>query len=292
MTIGSTSQAFMDAAYSALQFKASHNSYGHQGTLIQQLRWDAQQPHRGGCRGLELDIVQPSRRWAWSVQHGGEYSDEPTDQLSHHLAQLAVWSSQWADHDPITLHIDLKNAKRSHQDFPEAFDDYLATHLGADRILPAGSLLNGRPDLLTAVKIDGWPSLEELRGRFIVCLTGGQKKRTESYLATGLADRLCFCDYDLGVAYASSLPDELPPNRVFYNFFPMPSQAWVKTIGDLRKIRYVVIRGYGINDDYTWQACKDAGVNVLATDQVFQTPWAVIGDEPFVRAYQEILVAA
>src|SRR5690554_4954576 len=94
--------------YDQVCFKASHNSYERK----EQPAWlhldhDPDRPFDGRCRGLEFDLVQSSHKWDWCIAHDGRYDcDKP--RLSTILTDLDLWTSANEDHDPLTVHLDLK----------------------------------------------------------------------------------------------------------------------------------------------------------------------------------------
>ena len=53
--------------YHQASHKASHNSYEREEIPVAtQLAFNGRKPHDAGCRGLELDIMQSPRNWAWA----------------------------------------------------------------------------------------------------------------------------------------------------------------------------------------------------------------------------------
>ena len=270
--------------FSGVSFKASHNSYSFRPPVVSQLAWNTSRPYRGGCRGLELDVVQRKGSWDWSVQHGGGYVGDTAAQLKTYLSELARWSAQrQGNHDVVTVHIDLKNSDGADTEFPGRFDAYVAAAMEGATVFTPGELLGGARTLLAAVREHGWPTLDDLHGKFLFCLTGHQESRTRQYTSGSQAHRVCFCDYDVDVAIDEPIPAPGQSNRLFYNFYPLPyNTAWVDAISNVPEREAFVIRAYEVNDEARWRLALVAGVNVVATDQVFYTPWASVGSSAIV----------
>jgi hypothetical protein len=257
--------------------KAVHNSYGTgKRKITEQLEWNADRPHRGGCCGVELDVVQENGGVRWCVQHGGEYTDAKSGQLAATLAKLDQWSAQRAgDHPPVFIHFDLKNSRGHHADFPDQFDDYVRAAMPAAQFFTPGELLGGADTLLDAALDHGWPALGEAWGTFIAVLSGNQGQRTKVYLETDLAARLCFADRDIGDTVVEGTFDPRDePNRIIYNFRYHKLGAVPRLVAPEFR-RALLFRVYEVNDEATWQRARQLGVNLIATDQVFFTKWAV-----------------
>src|SRR3954467_4076154 len=153
------------ARYNALVVAATHNSYsgGDRGSLTHQLD--------RGVRFLELDVHDNDfARAGYRLGH-----DEPGDAVAHRggnpagdglgewLQVIADWSARQRAHVPIVVALDLKDSladNRSYRDGnPAALNHALAARL---------------PRLLAAEELRGdtWPTVDELRRRVIVVLSG------------------------------------------------------------------------------------------------------------------------
>lgn len=264
-----------------VQLKAVHNSYGTgKRTIAQQVTWNPGKPYRGGCCGIELDVVQKPGAWEWSVQHGGEYTGSKSVQLAHYLGQLNDWSAaQRRDHAPIFVHVDLKDSQGSHADFADEFDGYVREAMPDATFFGPAELLGGEATLLDAALAYGWPTVAEAWGQFIVCLSGGQRQRTDVYLQTNLFGRLCFADRDVNATIlAGNVDPRAEPNRVIYNLRYDKLGALQRLI-DPQYRRALIFRVYEVNDEETWQRAQKLGANLLATDQLFVTRWALASRE-------------
>ena len=275
--------AHADKLYSQLVFKASHNSYSKP-PFLEHLDWTPAIPHRGGCRGLELDVIQKKDGWEWAVRHEEPWTDYPPSQLKAFLEKLAQWSAgRGGNHDVIMVHINLKSSRLSNSQFPAAFDSYVRRAMGDAELFTPGELLGDADNLLSAALQHGWPTLGELYGRFIFCITGSQEARTNRYTATELAQRLCFCDAEVPDPTKPKLPDWTRPNRVIYNFAAYyDGDEWVEAIAGVPDRDAYLIRAYGVDVEHAWNDAIEAGVNILATDQILKTRWARVGPPLFV----------
>jgi len=154
--------------YSKATFRASHNSYAL-APLTDQLD--------DGVRFLELDIHDDDFASTGDYRVG---HDEPGHAVSRDgtnpdtlalrawLDVIASWSATSPTHAPITIGIDLKDNLADNRSYA---DGNLA-RLDAELDEAFGATLFSPDDLG-----DGWPSVDALRGRVIVVLTGSQSTR-------------------------------------------------------------------------------------------------------------------
>lgn len=271
--------AYLSLLYNEVSMKAAHNAYQRDEPLLEQLLFNPRDPANAGCRAVELDI-SGSPHQQWSVGHKSSY-DARYRQLSLFLQQLQSWSSAHSKHDPITVHLDLKHTE---QDYIDGLDSYIRTHLnvkGGTKILSPGHFIQGSENLGEAVKRQGWPSLADLRGHFIICLTG-DKNAKATYAKTAPATRLCFADLDLAA-------DEIPvaKDRVFFNYHLWSNMEaqWAAVFRHSAKINNTVVRGYELNGESLWNSALRNGCNILATNKIRNHAWAKVGDTPFVRLH-------
>lgn len=161
----------LDIPYNEAPAAATHNSYsgneaGERGSLSEQLD--------GGVRALEFDVHADDYLGAGyrlghdgpgdEVDHGGGNPD--SDGLGPWLAALATWSDAHPGHSPVTLYVDLKDRFDAHH--PDtgnfgAFNSLLDTHLGEHLYTPDHFRSDG-----------SWPWISQMRGRFVVVLTGNE----------------------------------------------------------------------------------------------------------------------
>jgi hypothetical protein len=261
--------------------KASHNTFQVDApltTLLPAGGWSFPVYDTSNCRAIELDIAQyggagPGRHMQWSVQHDGTY-DLHNRQLSQFLAELRGWSLANPGHDVVTVLLCLKGVADL-GGFAAELDTYVGEFLcGGDlsRLYLPRELLDGSPDLRTAARERGWPTLAGLRGRFLLVMTGD-----ESFLDTYAAAPAI----RLGFACVDCADDERPPaeyiagkpNQLFLNYhlFGDHRSRWAPNLSAVRADPSILLRGYLVQDDW-WDVAVAAGLNMLATDRVSH-PW-------------------
>jgi hypothetical protein len=278
--------------------KASHNSYEREEIPVtRQLDWNANATHDACCRGLELDLQQSPSNWEWSVAHIGGYNGAADVQFSAYLDLFAAWSELNRGHDPITVMLDLKATSFDDKEFSRYLDAYIERHLPREKIFTPGELLGNETSLMRAVLANGWPLLNDLRGKFIFCLSGNEQRKRK-YASLRKKTCLCFSDHALG-------PSDDPPrtdrgNRVFFNFKLSDSYfmddgydgvseekadtSLHKLLGWFREHPQLITRGYDLNTGRGWKRARELGVNVMSTDKVRRHRWATVGDKPFMKA--------
>jgi hypothetical protein len=155
-------------------FRATHNSYsgsvdGMKGPIEMQLD--------RGVRFIELDIHDTSYATVHDyeighdtagmlVDHSG--TNPSTNALHDWLALIAAWSLGHPSHAPITVMFDIKDDLSAAASYaagnPAALNDEFTAAFGTQRVDPA-SVANG------------WPSVDALRGRVMVLLSGDPTTR-------------------------------------------------------------------------------------------------------------------
>jgi hypothetical protein len=275
-----TNGTYGNLRYNEVSMKAAHNSYQRDEVLVDQLAWSPAQPYQAGCRALELDISQSGSGNLWSVGHKDGY-ERDYRQLSQFLNELSVWSRNNRMHDVITVHLDLKHVEVN---FVQQLDDYIRDNLHVGIITTVyrpGELMGHEPALAMGAEKNGWPTLDQLRGKFIFCLSGnGQAK--DRYARTDPKNRLCFADKDI------SDTDRNDPQSdvcVFfnYNLFSDNINKWGPVFSRVAGSRKAILRGYVLNGEGLWKAALDYGCHLLATDKIRNYHWAAVGLSPFVR---------
>lgn len=289
--------------YHEVRFKASHNSFQRrEQPVTEQLHWDPHHPYQKSGRGVELDLVQHKNRWRWRVKHDQPYANRcivrfrfpPFKQnngmeLRDHLEQLNKWSEEHPGHDVITVHLDLKNAPLSHEEFAERLDSYLLRVIPENKIFAPAALMEDGSDLVTAAMARGWPKLGELQGKFIFCLTGKDEERhvgerKKLYADSDAKNRLCFVDQSMGDGDGGHRPPTDQGNRVFFNYNIFSGKKkWRETMKWFSRQHGFVTRGYVANNKKLWELAVAHGVNVIATDRVSNYEWARVGKQPFEK---------
>lgn len=263
--------------YQDVTFKASHNSYERdERPFTEQLSWTGRSPHQAGCRGVELDLRESPNLPVWAVDHD-EYTSRADRQFSEFLHHLRRWSSMHPRHDVITVTLDLKAAARDRRQFPRYLDAMIDECLGRDLLFTPAALIGDHESLVAGAMATGWPTLHELRGRFILCLSGDEP--TKKSYSSSSRQRLCFADQRL--RQGDRLPSRTSGDRVFFNFNATETWDWVAAVRALADRQGFVTRTYGLNSADLWQRAIAAGANIVATDKVRGHSWAHVGDEPF-----------
>jgi glycerophosphoryl diester phosphodiesterase len=284
--------------YDQVQFKAAHNSIDREESLAAQLDGSPESPSAGNCRGLELDLVLDPARvdaaggWVFGVQHGGAFRPD-TPRLARCLAEIRAWADSHPGHDPVTIHLDLKREATAGDDgvFAREIDAALAKGLGKDHIFTPALLQRGAPTLLEGARKHGWPALRDLRGKFVLVFSGEDNdeavaRRRRAYVRSEPAERLAFVDLDqraAGSAGADECDIESPyyseGSRVFVNI-QLGRKDWERLARGARA-RGFVTREWKANDEEAWRKALEAGVNILSTDRIRGSAWAMVGRGPF-----------
>lgn len=189
---------------------ATHNSYWvHRGNTMDDFASGIQervmdQLFFDHVRGLEIDIhPDPDRPGEFGVYHTWPGNSLCTT-LSSCLASLRVFAHALPEHEVVTVILELKEIYGPTFDEAhtiEELDALLARELGAALYRPADFLARC-PDaalLSDCAAQHGWPTIEELRGRFIVAILGnwdafgGQATRDWADYALGdIGERAAF----------------------------------------------------------------------------------------------------
>ena len=274
--------------YHKMQFKASHNTYSKAEKpedIPHLIGFDPYSPHLNGCRGLEFDLHQAgtAAKPDWYVSHLPSLTG---CWLREYLEALKTWSDANPNHDVITLTIDLKKQPSVYPSFAPVFDQYMDQYLGKEKMYtPADLFASAGPSaevwsLYQVVRFLGWPPLQDLAGKFIVCLSGF-KRRKAYYAKKDPRNRLCFADKTLN--RNTRLPHDLDRNRVFYNFDlsnKTDRETWEKNgiMTWFENQPGLIRRGFGVNEPDRWTYARKNRFNLIATDmiQVQHATWASV----------------
>lgn len=270
----------LEAKYSELHYnevtmKSSHNSYERNESIIQQLKWVTGMPSNDGCGSLEIDVAQSDEGNEWAVSHVGNYNKKYR-QLSQYLSDLTAYSTNNPGHDVVTLHIDLK--KVCSDKFPEELDGYIRSRLCMPIYSP-GDIMGDCLSLAEGARKNGWPTVDALKGKIIICLTGAEGFK-KIYAETNPSSRLCFADKGMSV-------DEAPSgdHRIFFNYEIGQSSRdkWMKTFREAAGRKDALTRGYLVNSADSWYDCLESGATFIATDRIENHDWAKVGYQRFVK---------
>jgi hypothetical protein len=273
---------YTDLQYQNARLKASHNSYERKEDFHEQLLWDASQPWEGGCRALECDIhLIDDGSQGTSVDYFMIGHDSPGPHpFADYLGYLLSWHANHSGHDPVFLVIDNKNTGNGYFAFPLVLDRYLKEWFDTTLLFKPSDFTHDLVNLRGVSLRGGWPTIGQLAGKFIFCLSGTPEWK--SFYADNMdVNTLCFTDFD--VADTSDVAQlVLPANRVFIslNLFTDHFKLWLPSVAALHKFGFIT-RGYVLNSEELWDKGLSTELNMLATDEITGKSWACVGTDPF-----------
>ncbi len=166
-----------DLRLNQIQVKGTHNSY-HQQSLI---AWHAshnythlplaEQLEQRGMRAFELDVHRPLFGQDLEVYHITTVDSKTTcKRFKDCLGTLKNWSDQHPNHVTIFIWIEVKDATGGLKfDNFDRVDTEIREVLG-DRLLTPDDLQGAYPTLQEAVQTEGWPRVDDARGKFVFML--------------------------------------------------------------------------------------------------------------------------
>ncbi len=273
-----------NAPYNKITFKGSHNSYERRESISKQLthyKKNGETSYNGNCMALEFDIwrhTKPIRNervdsGLWTVNHFVNTGP----QLSRYLQELMDWHNKTPNHHPIMVKLDVKSNNGGYQNFHDQIDVYLKNYFNQNLIYKPRSLFkNNGISLVENVQNYGWPSVNELKGKFIFVLTGNQDWG-DKYSKTNLrTQRLCFSMKNM----AADRTNVYPPssgNIAFFNFhiFSRNTDKWTKVISRFAN-KKLITRVYTANSDKNFRNSINAKVNCVSTDKIRNHKWALV----------------
>lgn len=202
------------------------------------------------------------------------------------LAELAAWSGSHPRHTPIVITMNTKQGERAvpgaikPAEFDGAsltrLDETVRSNIGDKRLITPDDIRGDHATLREAITTRGWPSLDELRGRFLFVLDEGDPVR-ERYLSAFPGLRRA--------AYFVDVPPDSPQAGVMVINDPVKDEA---------KIRDLVTRGFLVrtradadtrearaNDRSRFDAAMRSGAQIITTD--YYIPDRSIDDRYMVR---------
>ena len=254
---------YADLRYNDVRQKSVHNAFQRsEGIYDQVLYWRV--------RSLEVDIHSSGHPFAacpdddWLVFHGWTDPLSNVLTLDEFLQICAGVQHTIPDHEVITLFVDIKDgfpASTSSDRSWARFDALLDRHLGAALYRPADLLGRaGAATLRDAVQGTGWPTLSELRGKFLVVLTGSETQLAHYIVSPDTAeDRSAFLSRGITAPGDIGADDDI----VFFNM-DNDHVALANVVGELG----FVSRAYYVDDDDTWNRALTANCHHIATDMV------------------------
>ncbi|TCI91711.1 Ca2+-dependent phosphoinositide-specific phospholipase C [Tenacibaculum sp. M341] len=289
--------------YNQVMYKGSHNSYERKEDIIEQIS-NSTPIYQNNVLALELDIWRntpkdsynnktiPANTWVvnhWP--HPGRYGRT----LSYYFSKLKDWHNRNQNHLPIMIKLDVKSSNGGYQNFHEQIEWYLQRYLGdSDVIFKAQRLFKdpARSIRHNVLYENAWPSLNELRGKFIIVLTGNgswmdQYVRTNSRYrwAFGMKAQTIAGNNDAasGIWHANNTIDNTP-NYVFYNFSMSDINDKKNRAGSREYARQMARRGmitrvYSANNRDEWNLCKSWKISCISTNKIRNHDWAKIDND-------------
>jgi hypothetical protein len=262
--------------FNRLASKASHNSYDQGKGLADQLTFDLRDPAKYGCCGIELDLVQTQDRTEWEVRHVGGWRPpldakrrrtDPTKLLSEWLEELRSWSPGTKRRNPVTVILDLKEVHSRSDQLADDLHAYLeGCAFTPDRLFTPAEL-RGRPPQ------SPWPSLGEMRDRFVLVLSGSAFQK-QAY--SKRKDAYCFTDR--WVPRDTRDPPDTSNDAGFFINIDCAGM-YGQRLDWACKHPALFVRVYNVNSKREWQEVLKRGANMLATDHLAGTDWARVGTD-------------
>jgi Phosphoinositide phospholipase C, Ca2+-dependent len=280
-------------AYNKSQQKGSHNTEQRDETLTQALKFVDAMPYQGGVRNLEFDLVLadeylgPDDDWASTLQHGGAYNWKLAT-LRDALLILHNWHLANLGQDVVTVSLDLKGAAGDDATYTRKVEQTFVETLGRENLYTPGMLQGNATTLLAGARAQGWPTIDKLKGKFILVFTGADSDaavaRRRRYLSQDTKQRLAFVDIDQRTAGNDlNKPPYTDGNRVLISI-EFGSRGWCDLALKAQAAGGFATRAYTLNNESDWNQALRAGVNILATDKVRGHSWAKVGNAPIVPA--------
>ncbi|MEZ4432380.1 MAG: Ca2+-dependent phosphoinositide-specific phospholipase C [bacterium] len=217
-----------------------------------------QQAELQGIRQFDIDVLGDGHRLI--VRRTLDWYDREVicNLFSECLAGLVLYSNRFYNHAPLVLLIG--ETELTNPAFPffwhvDEIEAYVIHAFGRNRILAPADVRGGHPDLLTAIEADGWPSLDETRGKVMVVLNEHGAAREEYLTFGGLDpdDRILFLIGDL---------DEPSRDEVIVSF-DEPGEDDLQQIEQLARGGFLVHAS--TDDPEMMQRLRAAGAHMVAT---------------------------
>ncbi len=247
--------------YNNAIFKSTHNSYsgdeqGKKGSILHQLN--------NKIYGIELDIfgLDNFRIGHLNIGHEVHLNDGNPSELNENKYQLNTWLKiikDWSDkeknHVPITVFIDIRLIIEKASKFHIDKLNSIIGDVFQEKLYKPEDLGNS-----------DWPTIDELRGKIIVVLTGEKKVKCRYIEEFSKAKRNCFISfsYVLDGAGRAGKGKKLLDNA---NFINVEIRYWKWAIDQFNNKK--VIRLYffhKIFDLKTYKKCERIKCNFPATD--------------------------
>ena len=256
--------AYEDLRYNEVRQTSSHNAFQRfEGIYDQVVYWRV--------RSLEIDLhrgkpFRDSRKKDWYVYHVALIDpDTSVDRFSGFLQICGGIQRAMPRHEVMTVFLDVKDPfhkTASASQSAAVLDGLLIDALGEDHIYRPRDLLAREPgagSLQEAVAAQGWPTLEELRGKFVFVVTGGEDELATYANSKTANERVAFLS--TSVSRAGDVPAE--HDIVFYNM----SGENVRFARNVQAAG-LVSRAYYVDNKERWRSAIDHDCHHIATDHV------------------------
>lgn len=264
-----------------VQLLGTHNSYHRRPfSDVPGLWTDYQHPPlnvqlaQEGVRSVELDVSNVD---GFSVEHDPYYDDRSNcTPLAECLGQLLEWSNDHPGHIPIFILIDAKDPGALFDPIRDEWDadglDRLdlavRTALGTNRLVTPDDVRGDAKTLRDAVFDKGWPTLDKVRGKFVVVLNRIALRRTFLDGRPSLEGRAMFVPAYENAPSAAFLERDMPLVGEIRRL--VESGFIVRTRADADGVE---VRS---NDRHRSRAAVRSGAQIISTD--YPVPDRTISD--------------
>ena len=284
--------------YNNVMFKGSHNSYERRESIEEQLNY-SNPIHQNNVLALEFDVWRntpknynrtniPSNTWV--VNHW-PHPGKRGRTLASYFSQLKNWHTKVKNHVPVMIKLDIKSSNGGYQNFHEQIDWYLSRFLGDDIIFSSREMFKDPNRSLRHNMLynEAWPTIDQLRGKFIIVLTGNDSF-IDQYSKFLHNRRTAFAmkkqnigktdDVSSGIWHANNTINN-NPNYIFYNFSmsnikDIKNRAGSKEFLKQMAKRGMITRVYSANNRDDWNLCKSLKISCISTDKIRNHDWARI----------------
>ena len=208
----------------------------------------------------------------WYIYHESVFSMEDTNckKLTELLAQCREVHDRPEGHEVITVFIDTKNNPFYDDDDqrPADLDSLLIYKLGEGAVFRSSDLLGDCHSLHDAVaRLDAWPTMGQLRNKFIFVLTGGKLSRSRSNLeeymkGTDPRQRVLFVAPELD-RREDIMRDEMR-DAVFFNLDTDRMDERGREIFE----RKFIARAFSVESDDEWSIARQHSIQHIATNNL------------------------
>ncbi|KRW99847.1 PLC-like phosphodiesterase, TIM beta/alpha-barrel domain [Pseudocohnilembus persalinus] len=249
----------------------------------------------------QKQIEEPEKSQIYTLYINHDSLEENTQLLETALQDLHNFHQDHPKHLPIFLTINLKSYLKDYNiNFPsllQKIETQLKTSLSLQNLFLPKNLLKTHASLLTAVKNDNYPKIQQLLGKFIVLLDPelfsqedpNQQELLDFYnnYSQNVENSLMFPTLDGRLilvnfqTFAEFLEQNQVQNQIFFNmpgdlyesdYYYLQEEAQ-NIIKEAQKQNFIT-RVYTINDEEFYEYYKNQKVNFICTDAVFYNLFA------------------